>query len=81
MVVGLGSMNRIEGLRLLEPYLNDPDVQTEAALAVVEIAPALAATPHAGAIRGILENITKSTKDQDVRRKAGKMAKSLPPKS
>lgn len=81
MVAGLGSMNRIEGLRLLEPYLNDPEVQTEAALAVVEIAPALAATPHAGSVRGILENITKSTKDQDVRRKAGKMAKSIQPKS
>ena len=80
IVSGLGSLKRIEGLRMLQPYLDDSAVKTEAALAVVEIAPALAATKDAADLRRVLDQIVRSTEDADVRRKAGKMAKSLPKK-
>ncbi len=81
IVSGLGQVKRIEALRLLQPYLDDPAVQTEAALAVIEIAPALAATPNAAQVRQALDKILATTKDADIRRKAGKAAKSLPAKS
>ena len=80
IVSGLGSVKQIEGLQMLQPYLDDPSVQTEAALAVVEIAPALAATKHAALVKGELEKIAAATKDADVRRQAGKAAKSIQPK-
>jgi HEAT repeat protein len=81
IVSGLGSLKRIEGLQMLQPYLDDPSVQTEAALAVMEIAPALAASEDAAAIRSALQKITASTKDPDLRRRAGKTARSIEPRS
>ena len=80
IVSGLGSVKRIEGLRMLQPYLDDPSVQTEAELAVVEIAPELAASADAGTIKSVLEKITKTTKDADVRKRASKMVKGAQPK-
>jgi hypothetical protein len=77
IVSGLGSVKRIEGLTMLQPYLDDPGVQTEAALAVMELAPNLMTPEHAGTVKTTLEKITKSTQDADVRRRAGKMAKSI----
>ncbi|MDO8540297.1 MAG: hypothetical protein Q7S40_07625 [Opitutaceae bacterium] len=81
IVSGLGSLNRIEGLQMLQPYLAEPAVQTEAELAVMELAQSLAATPHAATARSALEKITKTTKDADVRRRAGKMAKGMQPRT
>ena len=80
IVSGLGSVKRIEGLKMLLPYLDDPSVQTEAELAVVEIAPALATSKDAGTLKSVLEKITATTKDPDVRRQATKAAKSISPK-
>ncbi len=77
IVSGLGSVKQIEGLQLLLPYLDDPSVKTEAALAVVQIAPALAATKHAATVKAVLEKIAAATSDADVRRQAGKAAKSI----
>ncbi|MBI5688866.1 MAG: hypothetical protein HZC55_02125 [Verrucomicrobia bacterium] len=77
IVSGLGNVKRIEALRMLKEYLGDPAVQTEAALALVEIAPALATPEHAAEAKALLESIGKSTKDVDVRRKAGKASKSI----
>ena len=81
IISGLGNVNQIEGLQMLQPYLDDPAVQTEAALAVVKIAPALADSKHAGTVKRMLEKITGATKDPDIRRKAGKMAKGIRPKA
>jgi HEAT repeat protein len=81
IISGLGNVSQIEGLQLLQPYLDDPAVQTEAALAVVKIAPALAGSQHAAAVKRTLEKITSATKDPDIRRKAGKMAKSIQTKA
>jgi len=80
IVSGLGSLRQIEGLRMLQPYLEDPAVATEAELAVVELSAALASTSHAGTVKGVLEKITATSKDADVRRKAGKAAKGIQPK-
>jgi hypothetical protein len=81
IVSGLGSLGRIEGLKMLQPYLEDPAVQTEAALAVVELSPSLANTPHAQAVKAVLEEIGKTSKDADVRRKADRAAKAIRTKS
>lgn len=79
LVSGLGSVKRIEGLRLLEPYLDDPAVQTEAGVAVVAIAPALLSSAHAPDIKAALDKITRTTKDDELRRAVAKLAKGGPP--
>lgn len=81
IVSGLGSLKQVEGLRMLLPYLEDPAVRTEAELAVVEIASSLANTSHADLVKGVLQKITKTTKDADIRRRAAKTAKGIPSKS
>jgi hypothetical protein len=80
IVSGLGSLKQVEGLQMLQPYLKDPAVQTEAELAVLDIAPALANTSSAGSVKTMLGEISTSTKDPDVRRRASKMAKTIPAK-
>lgn len=80
IVSGLGSMKRIEALTMLQPYLQDPAVKTEAEMAAIDVASALANTEHAAVARETLAKIISTTKDPDVRRKAGKSAKSIPAK-
>jgi hypothetical protein len=80
MVSGLGSMRRIEALQMLQPYLKDPAVKTEAEMAAIDVATSLANTEHAAVARETLTKIIANTKDTDVRRKANKSAKSLPAK-
>jgi HEAT repeat protein len=81
IVSGLGSVKQIEGWQMLQPYLEDPSVQTEAALAVVAIAPALVTSSHADAVKGVLGKIAKETKDPDIRRQAEVLARSIPPRT
>ena len=81
IVSGLGSMKQIEGWQMLQPYLADPNVQTEAALAVLAIAPALATTAHASTVKDGLERIAAVTKDPDVRRQAQEIVQGLPPRT
>lgn len=81
IVSGLGSLNRIEGLEMLQPYLQDPAVQTEAQIAVIELADSLAKSPDAAKMKAAVEKVSKTTKDVDVRRRASKMAKSIQPKT
>jgi HEAT repeat protein len=78
IVSGLGSLKRFEAVELLRPYLDDPEVQTEAAFAVVQIAPALLKAPHGDEVKGLLEKIAATEKDEDTKRKAGRVAKGLP---
>ncbi|MDO8542402.1 MAG: HEAT repeat domain-containing protein [Opitutaceae bacterium] len=75
LVSGLASLERIEAVQMLQTYLDDPTVHTEAALAVVKIAPALLASEQGGAVRQLLERIAASEKDEDTRRKAAQAAK------
>ncbi len=75
IVSGLGSLRRIEAVQMLQPYLDDADVKAEAAFAVVQVAPALAGAKNAAAIKGVLERIAATDKDEEVRRKAARLAK------
>lgn len=77
IVSGLGSLKQIEGLRLLQPYLSDPDVQREAELAVVALAPALSKSKDAVEVREALVKIAAATKTPDVRRKANAIIKGI----
>ena len=78
MVSGLGSVRRIEAVRMLQAYLDDPAVRTEAALAVVQVAPALLATKQGAEVKTLLEKIAATEKDEDTRRKAARFAKNPP---
>ena len=78
IVSGLGNLRRAEAVALLQPYLEDDDVRAEAALALVQIAPALANTPHAATLRPLLERVAAREADEDVRRKAARLAQGGP---
>ena len=77
LVSGLGSVRQIEALEMLDPYLKDPSVQTEAALAVFEIAPALIGTAQAPKLKRMLDQIVATTKDADVRKTAAKLTRGM----
>jgi HEAT repeat protein len=75
IVAGLGSLKRLEAVQLLQPYLEDTNVKTEAALAIVQVAPALTGPKNAAALKGVLERIAATDTDEEVRRKAARLAK------
>lgn len=74
IVSALGGLGGIEAFNLLRPYLDDPSVHTEAALAVVQIAPALMSSPHASEVKAVLQRIANDEKDEDIRRMAAQAA-------
>ncbi|MBN2506588.1 MAG: DUF1080 domain-containing protein [Verrucomicrobia bacterium] len=77
VISGLGRLKRVESLRVLAAYLNDPGVRNEAAGAVLQIAPALCqANPPL--LRQTLENIAATAPNPDFRRQAAKLAGTLP---
>lgn len=73
IVSALGHVRRIEALRLLESYLQVDAVKTEAALAVVQIAPALLSGANGAAVRSVLERIAATERDADVRARAAEL--------
>ena len=75
IVSGLGNLKRPEAVAMLEPYLVDPEVQTEAALALVQIAPSQLAAKNAGQIKALLQKVAVTDKDEAVRSKAARLAK------
>lgn len=75
IVSAFGNLRRVEALRLLEPYLQHEAVKTEAALAVVQIAPALLGGANAAAVRSTLEQIAATERDADVRARAAGLLK------
>lgn len=78
LVSALGNVRHIEAFHLLQPYLDDPAVRTEAALAVVQIAPSLLKTKQGEDVRAVLAKISSDEKDEDTRKKAARAAKGLP---
>jgi HEAT repeat protein len=78
LVSSLGNVKHIAAFNLLQPYLDDPAVATEAALAIVQIAPSLLNTKEGHAVEAVLGKIATSEKDEDTRRKAARAAKGLP---
>jgi HEAT repeat protein len=77
IISGLGRLPQVESFRLLVPYLDDPGLQNEAALAVVQIAPALRQTAPA-ALKPTLEKIAATAPSPDVRNRAAKLAATIP---
>ncbi|MBL9190033.1 MAG: HEAT repeat domain-containing protein [Opitutaceae bacterium] len=75
MVSALGNVRRIEALRLLEAHRAIESVKTEAALAIVQIAPPLLGGVHAAEARRTLEKIAGTESDADVRARAGALLK------
>jgi HEAT repeat protein len=73
----LGRVNRPESFRLLSHWLDQPDLRTEAQLAVVQIAPALVDSEDSVAIKKALEKIAASANSADVRAQAAKLAQSI----
>jgi HEAT repeat protein len=78
IVSGLGNLKRPEAVALLKPYLADDDVKSEAALAVVQIAPALRGGKAAGEIKEMLETIARNEQDENVRKQAVQLARGGP---
>ena len=74
----LGRLKTVESFRLLAPYLEDATLRTEAASAVVQIAPALAKGEAAGALKTALEEITATVTNADLRSRALQVAKTIP---
>jgi HEAT repeat protein len=73
----LGRLKRPESFRLLLPWLDQPDLQTEAALAVVQIAPALVDSEDTAGLKSALEKIAATAKNPDLRGQAVKLAQSM----
>jgi hypothetical protein len=73
VVSGLGNVRRIEAFRLLVPYLDNPAVKTETALAMVQIAPALLRRADADVVNTSLQRIAHDEKDADVRARAARL--------
>ncbi len=73
----LGRLRTVESFRLLAPYLDDPNLRTEAAAGVVQIAPALATGSDAGALKAALEKIAATVANADLRDRALRAAKTI----
>jgi HEAT repeat protein len=74
---GLGDLNNAAGLRLLAPYLEDPSVRREAALATLRAIRGLQGAEEKSAARGLIDKILASAGDDEVRRQAEEVLKTL----
>lgn len=79
IVSALGSVKRPEALALLQPYLEDAAVRTEAALALLQIAGGLPGPKNAALMKPLLERVAGSEKDDDVRQRAVRLAQGAVP--
>jgi HEAT repeat protein len=74
---GLGHLKDIRSFRLLAPYLDDPALHNEAAVAIVQIAPALLQEEPA-ALKEALEKIAATATSPDIRQQAAQIAGRIP---
>jgi len=74
----LGRLKTPASLRLLTPYLENPDLRTEAASAIIQIAPALAKGEDSGALKTALDEIAAGEDLPDLRDRALQVAKTIP---
>jgi len=72
LISGLGRLQTLASFRLVAPYLEDPDVQNEAAMAIVQMAPALKPDDSA-ALQEALAKIAARVKNADIRNAALKL--------
>jgi HEAT repeat protein len=77
IISGLGRVSHPVSLRLLSSYLDQPEVHEEAAVAIVQIAPALAKQGTGAPLEQALEKISTTSKNGQVRDQARKIAQTL----
>ena len=75
----LGRLKRMESFRLLWPWLNQPELQAEAGIAILQIAPALTNTAEPAELRHALQTIAATAKTPELREKATALAQTLRP--
>ena len=74
----LGRLKTIESFQLLTSHLDDPELRTEAASGVVQIAPVLIKQPETRTLKAVLEKIGISVANANLRTQALRLAKSIP---
>lgn len=77
IISGLGYVSDPASLRLLVPFLSDQELQGEASVAIVQLAPGLRQSDPA-ALREALERIATGSGKPEMRAKARELANSLP---
>lgn len=75
----LGRLKTAESFRLAASYLDRPELATEAASAVVQIAPALLSGADAAELKPALQKIGATVTNADLRRRALELSKPRPP--
>lgn len=80
IISGLGRAADPQSLLLLRPYLNDPNLQEEAAAAIIQIAPSLQ-QDDSRSLGEALDKIVSVAKNQELREKASKITQTLPQKA
>jgi len=73
----LGRLKTEESFRLLVPYLDDPAVRTEAASGVVQMAPLLAKSESAEALKSALVTISQTVTNDELRDRARQLANTV----
>lgn len=74
-------MRRIEAFEMLVPMLEVAAVRTEAALAIVQIAPALLGGGQAAKVKTVLQRIADTERDADVKARAARLLRGGPPEA
>jgi HEAT repeat protein len=77
IISGLGRLKHIESFRLLAPYLADVGLQNEAAVAIIQIAPALKQEDPI-ALKEALDKIVATTKNASILSQAARISATLP---
>jgi HEAT repeat protein len=70
----LGRLSSMESFRLLARHLEDAGLENEAAIAIIQIAPALAQQGNAAEVKEVLAKLAVTAKNADIRQKARKGA-------
>jgi HEAT repeat protein len=73
----LGQLKTAGSFRLLASYIDNPDLRTEAASGLVQIAPALAKGPQASELKTALEKLALTVTNADLRFRALQVAKTI----
>jgi hypothetical protein len=72
LVSGLARVHTLESLRVLEPYLRDPEVEAEALYALLSIGSPLVKAGHRAAVAKALPD-DAALEDQDLRWRIGRL--------
>jgi len=78
VLAGVGQWPCVQALQLAGPYLEDPQLKTEAALAIIQIAPHLLPAADRPMAKGLLEKVSAATSDQRLCDRASAAAKEIP---